>query len=320
MRALAQKPPSENAILYMPRNTGRGSAIAAIALVPLLFSTNVAIGRSVVTEVGPWTLAFLRWSLAVLVVLPFALPGLLAHRGALLRNAATIALLAFLGMWVCGGVVYAALHDTTATNATLIYASSNIMILVLEWLFRGRPIGPREIAGTGLAFAGVAVVALGAGWETGLSLNPGDLMIAVAALSWAIYSVVLKRPALTAVPGLALFAATMLIASVLLLPMMAWEAASGAAFPRNGAAWLAVAGVALLPSVGAFFGYQYGIRRFGPATMAMSSYLWTPYGVALAVIFLGETFRLYHLLGLALILPGVILATARPGSLQRRSA
>ncbi len=69
--------------------------------------------------------------------------------------------------------------------------------------------------------------------------------------------------------------------------------------------------VALIPSVGAFSGYQYGVRRFGPTTMAMSSYLWTPYGLFLSVIFLGEKLQAFHFIGLALILPGVILATAR---------
>ena len=79
-------------------------------------------------------------------------------------------------MFICGGVVYLALHHTTAANATLIYTASNVMILIFEWLFRGRTIGRREIFGTALAIAGVAVVALGAeGWR--LTLNPGDVLI-----------------------------------------------------------------------------------------------------------------------------------------------
>ena len=87
--------------------------------------------------------------------------ALAAHWSALRAQGRLVALLGFLGMFVCGGVVYLALHSTTATNATLIYTSSNVMILILEWLFRGRPIGLRELVGTALAFAGVAVVALG---------------------------------------------------------------------------------------------------------------------------------------------------------------
>ena len=213
-------------------------------------------------------------------------------------------------MFPDGALVYTALETTTATNATLIYTSANVMILILEWLFRGRPIGPRELIGTALAFTGVAIVALGGEGFAGVSMNSGDLFIGIAALSWAIYSVLLKRPGLSALPGLPLFAAIMLMGALMLLPMMLWEAWRGPALPRSPAGWLAVAGVALIPSVGAFSGYQYGIRRFGPGAMAMISYLATPYGILLAVVLLGETFAVHHAVGLALILPGVILATA----------
>jgi drug/metabolite transporter (DMT)-like permease len=283
-----------------------------VVLVPLFFSANVVIGRSVAMEVGPWTLAFLRWSLALLILAPFAAGGLRDHFAAIRDQSAAVAILAFLGMFVCGGGVYQALHHTTATNATLIYASANVMILVLEWYFRGRRIGMRELAGTALSIAGVVVVALAAEGTTGLKLNPGDLLIGTAALSWAIYSVLLKRPKLTAIPGPPLFAAIMLAGAILLLPMSLWEFATVSALPQNPGAWLAVVGVALIPSIGAYSGYQYGVRRFGPATMAMSSYLWTPYGVVLAVLLLDESIRVSHIVGLALILPGVILATAHP--------
>lgn len=281
--------------------------------VPLLFATNMAIGRSVIGEVAPWTLAFLRWSLAFGLALPFAAAGLWRARAQLLAQAPMIVLQGFLGMWICGGIVYVALGYTTATNATLIYAASNVLILLLEWAFRGRRIGWREMAGTVLAIAGVAVIALGSAGEANgdaaWRLNPGDLLIGVAALSWAGYSVLLKRPGLAALPSLPLFAAITLAGALLLLPMMLWEVASGPALPRTPTIWLAALGLAFMPSLGAFFGYQLGIRRFGPATMAMTSYLWTPYGLGLAVIFLGESLRPHHMLALLLILPGVVLAT-----------
>jgi drug/metabolite transporter (DMT)-like permease len=40
-------------------------------------------------------------------------------------------------------------------------------------------------------------------------------------------------------------------------------------------------------------------------------YLLPPYGVALAWLMLGEQPRLYHLVGLVLVVGGVILATGR---------
>ena len=78
--------------------------IALVALVPLFFSTNVVIGRAVTAEVAPWTLAFLRWSGALLILLPFAVPALRENRDALVAQGGLIATLAFLGMWICGGL------------------------------------------------------------------------------------------------------------------------------------------------------------------------------------------------------------------------
>jgi drug/metabolite transporter (DMT)-like permease len=267
--------------------------------------------------VAPWTLAFLRWTTAFLILFPFAAPAVRESFARILLESRQIALLGFLGMFICGGVVYVALHYTTAANATLIYTASNVMILLFEWMFRGRPIGAREIVGSALAVAGVAVVALGSeGWR--LALNPGDALIGLAATSWSVYSVLLKRPSLTKIPGSALFVAIMFSGATMLLPMALWEIASGPALPRTTPAWAAVLAVAIIPSVGAYSGYQYGVRRFGPTTMAMSSYLWTPYGLLLSVIFLGERLQVFHFVGLALILPGVVLATAKLPS--RRAA
>ena len=228
-----------------------------VALVPLFFATNVVIGRFIAGDVAPWTLAFLRWLGAFLIVLPFAAGGLRRSFGDLLAQAPVIAALGFLGMFICGGIVYLGLHYTTATNATLIYACSPVMILILEWLFRGRPIGLQEISGAALAFTGVAVVALGAAGASRFVLNPGDAMIGAGALSWSIYSVVQKRPGITAIPGLTLFAAIALMGAVLLAPMMLFEVARGPSLPQTATAWLAIVAIAFFPSVGAFFGYQY---------------------------------------------------------------
>lgn len=298
----------------MPFNAARPRDLVVVLFVPLFFASNIVFGRFLAGQVGPWTLAFLRWFGAFALLAPFALPAMLANRTALLAQIPWIVTLGFLGQWVCGGMVYMALRSTTATNATLIYSASSVMILLLEWLFRGRPITGREWAGTALALAGVAVVSLGGAGSAGFQVNTGDLFVAVAALSWALYSVILKRPRLSSLATIPLFGAIALAGAVMLLPMALWETASGPSLPSTFELWLAVGGVALIPSVAAFTGYQHGIRRFGPGTMAMASYLWTPYGVGLAVLLLRETLRPYHLVGLALIIPGVVLATARrPG-------
>lgn len=292
----------------------RSRDIAVLALMPLFFSSNLVIGRAAVAEVEPWTLAFLRWSLALALLMPLAAAGLAAERRALLRQWRRIALLGFLGMWVCGALVYIGLRSTTATNATLIYTSSTVMILVLERLFRGRRIATRQALGVVLAFLGVAVIVLGGDLRRllGLDLNPGDLLIAFAALSWAIYSVILKQKGLARLPTLPLFAAIVMAGVVSLLPFMLWETLATGRFPATVSAWTSIAAIAVVSSVLALSSYQYAVKRFGPARTGMLLYLLPVYGVLLSLVFLGERLQPFHAAGLALVLPGVILATASP--------
>ena len=180
----------------------------ALLFMPLFFSSNLIFGRAAIATVDPWTLAFLRWVLAFLILLPFAGQGLIRHRKLFLREWKTIIVLGILGMWICGALVYFALHYTTATNATLIYTSSPILILLMEWFFRGRRMGVRETIGVCFAFAGVVLIVVKGSLAVllGLSFNLGDLIIAFCALSWAAYSVLLKHSAFTEVPTLSLFA------------------------------------------------------------------------------------------------------------------
>ena len=116
----------------MSRPTMRFSDGLLMAVMPLLFSSNLVLGRAVVGEVEPWTLAFFRWAIAFLLILPVTAAGIRRHGSELLAEWRRVALLGFLGMWICGALIYLALRYTSATNATLIYTTSSVMILLLD--------------------------------------------------------------------------------------------------------------------------------------------------------------------------------------------
>ncbi|MCA1297052.1 DMT family transporter [Stappia indica] len=299
----------------------RHRAFALLFVMPLFFSSNMVIGRAAVETVEPWTLAFLRWTLAFLILLPFAHRGLARHRGTLLRHWDLLGIMGLLGMWFCGAGVYFALRFTTATNGTLIYTSSPVLILMLEWLFRGRSISAREAVGIVLAILGVITIVVEGSLSALLSLrfNGGDVIFALAALSWAVYSVLLKRGEFTAVPTLSLFAALALTGTVSLFPFAIWEIAETGQFPVTSDAWVSIFGVAVVSSVLAFSCFQYGIKVVGPSVTGVFMYLLPPYGVLMAVVFLGEALHAYHFAGFLLVMSGLVLATAPPALVQRLS-
>ncbi|MBX4421569.1 DMT family transporter, partial [Mycobacterium tuberculosis] len=71
--------------------------------------------------------------------------------------------------------------------------------------------------------------------------------------------------------------------------------------PASATDWLAILGVALVPSVLAFSAFQYGLKVLGPTTVGMFSYLMLPAGILMATIFLGEHLEGFHVVGTVMI-------------------
>lgn len=292
--------------------TTRPRDLIILALMPLFFVSNLIIGRPAVETVPPWTLATLRWSFACLILVPFVLADLRQHATTLIAQWKLIAFLGFLGMWICGGIVYVALQYTTATHGTLIYTASPVIVVLLAAIMARRALPIGQAVGVVLGIAGVFTIVL-EGQPLAIFSHPfnvGDLWFVLAAIAWAVYSLLLKNAALQTVPTLALFFVIALAGALLLIPCMAAEWWLIGKFPSTPRAWASIAGIVVFSSVLSFSTYQYGVKRVGPALTSIFLYLLPVYGIVLAVIFLGEVFRPYHAVGLVLVLGGIILATA----------
>jgi drug/metabolite transporter (DMT)-like permease len=118
---------------------------------------------------------------------------------------------------------------------------------------------------------------------------------------------------------MSLFAALAFAGVVTLAPFMLVEIAETGHFPASLDAWLSIFGLASISSVLAFYCFQHGVAVVGPSTAGLFMYLLPPYGVLMAVVFLGEELHGYHFAGFLLIMAGLLLATA-PGALWRRIA
>jgi drug/metabolite transporter (DMT)-like permease len=284
---------------------------ALLFAMPLFFVSNLIIGRAVTHAVEPGTLAFWRWLLASLMLLPFAARGFVAQFPRFKAISKELFWLGVLGMVICGAGVYLSLRHTTASNAALIYTSSSIVIVVLEALFFRERLSATRLLGALVGFAGVAVIILHG--ELGRLLtwqfNIGDVGIAICAAAWAVYSLILKREKLRTLPTLPLFFAIALAGTITVAPFMLFELITYGAFPHGQQQWIAIFAMALFPSVIAFSLYQILVKYAGPSLTGMSLYLLPVYGVALAVLTLGEQLYAYHAIGLALVLGGIVLAT-----------
>ena len=297
-----------------PDNESRERQMAVILLfvVPVLFSTNIIAARAVSDFIPPFALAFWRWWLALLLFLPAIGPDLLRYRRELLGEWRDLLVLGILGMGICGAFVYVGADTTSATNIGLIYATAPIIIAGAATLLYREPLGRVKALGILVSLLGVLVIVFRGdivALQT-LSLVPGDLWIATAAVSWAVYSVMLRyRP--SQLPGRVRFAATMLYGSMALLPFHILELANGDVPELNIETLIAVLIVAIVPGLGAYLGYARIQRALGASPTALILYLAPVYTALMAWLVLGESLQLYHLIGAALILPGIYLSTRK---------
>ncbi|MGB7286336.1 MAG: DMT family transporter, partial [Salaquimonas sp.] len=137
---------------------------------PVFFSTNVIFGRAAI-DIAPFTLAFIRWSASGLILLLICRNQWGKMKSIALSQWQLLLLLGFLGMFICGGLVYLALKETTATNGTLIYTIPPVVIILIERFWRQRPLKLRESIGVSLAIFGVAIIVAKGSFETIINLN-----------------------------------------------------------------------------------------------------------------------------------------------------
>lgn len=288
----------------------RHVALGVMVLTAAFFSTNIIFGRYISGETSPFALACARWFAVCALLMPFAF-GQRHQIGAFIKDQfPRLVLMGIFGMGVCGGGVYWALQYTSATNATLIYSTAPLLIITLEGLLRGRRTSTLEIFGTVLAFIGVAIIVARGSWSTiaTLSFNIGDVMIAAAALSWAFYSLIYKSTDMRGLKPVSLFMVMAFFGGLVNLPLAAYELATAPVIPDQLSTWLAIGGIIFVSSLLAFTGYQFGIRALGPSLAGVFMYLMTPFGVLMAIIFLGETLAPWHIIGISAVVAGIVLA------------
>jgi drug/metabolite transporter (DMT)-like permease len=279
-----------------------------LTLTALFWSGNFVVGRAVHETVPPIALAFWRWTGGLVVVLAVAWPHLRRDLPILLRHWRGLLVVAALGIAGFNTMIYLGLQSTTAINGLLLQSVMPLVILLCSFLLFGERAGPMQLLGVLASLAGVAVIAGSGSWAAlaALSLNRGDAWVLAAVVAYALYSVLLRRR--PSVHPLGFLAATFAIGVAILLPFYLWEHLRVAQIPASGAAFLAIAYVVIFPSCLAYFFYNRGVELVGANRAGQFVHLLPVFGSILAIVFLGESFHLFHAGGIALIAAGIGLA------------
>ncbi|GEO80661.1 DMT family transporter [Pararhodospirillum oryzae] len=285
-----------------------------LCLAAFFWATNAIVGKIAATAgIPPISLAFWRWTLAVLFILPLTGRALWRQRAVVRRQWPLLLTLGTLSAGAYNALMYAALNHSTALNVSLVGASMPVIMALMARLVLGDRLRVLQWAGIGISLCGVVLVLLRGdpALAASLTLNPGDGLMLLATVSWSAYSVTLRRhpPGLGALEFLT---AQMIGGLVILTPLAVWEGASGSGMPLTWTtAWI-LPYTAVFPALVAFGCWNRGLAAVGPGIAGIYTNLIPVLTALMAVAVLGEQIAWYHGVALVAILGGITLVSARP--------
>ena len=291
---------------------GEVRAYAYLTLAFLFMTLNVIVGRAAHEDIPPFGLSFWRWTVAASLLAPFAAARVVEQWDLICRHWKALVLISLVMVPAGNNLVYVGLQDTTALNAGLIAVSRPVIILILVGLVFRAAVDRAQWAGIALALAGVRLVLVRGDADvlTGLGFNRGDLWLVAASVGIATYQAGVGRLPGALHPAV-LLQVTMVLGMAMMAPLYLYETASGRPVEPTWPAIGAIAFVATLPSIGAVYLINAGIKAVGPARMGIFNYLQPLFVAAIAIPFLGERLAWFHPVALALVIAGILISSRR---------
>jgi len=268
-------------------------------LPPLFWAGNFIVGRAVSHQHAPLGLSFWRWFCATLIFAPFVVRYIWKEREVIKQNLVKILVLSILSITSFNSLAYISLQYTTATNAILLNSFIPIFILIISALFFKEDISKKQIFGITLSLVGVFFIVTRLDMDVikSLKVNKGDLWMLVAALDWAMYSILLKYLRPKNLSALSFLGIMMIIGTIVLYPIYLLNPFGERALIWNKESILAISYIAIFPSILAYLIWNYGIQKLGAGLGGQYIHLMPLFGAFMAIFFLGESLELYHILG-----------------------
>jgi drug/metabolite transporter (DMT)-like permease len=284
------------------------SPVVLLSLTAATWAGHAIVSRMAVGEIAPMTLTTARWALALGPIL-FAARRDLRHDFEVMRKRwLYVGMMGALGFTAFNAMFYIAGHRTGALNLSIIQGAIPAFVLVGARLGLGETVSRLQAVGAFATMIGVVAIASRGEWSrlAGLAFNSGDVVLLVACVFYAGYTIGLrKRPN---VSGLGLLAGMAIAALLTSLPLFGWEIASGGFIWPTGKGLLLLAYAALGPAFISQLFYMRGVELIGPGRAGVFVNLVPVFGALMAVVLLGEPFAFYQLAALALVVGGIAVA------------
>lgn len=295
--------------------SGKAKMSNAAVLRGAIYGITAAViwgGMYVVSDVTlvvipPFTLLTLRIGLALLVLYP--LDRARAHAAPAKRTKATLLGVGAVGLGLSLGAQFVGTDLSTAMNGALVTSASPAFVVLFAMLLLREKLTLLRLLSIVLASAGVLAILNPTAGDFGSDTFVGDIFLAISALAWGLYSVLVRRVTMNhSLPTLTVTVYALLGGLLLSIPASALELSQRPIGEINAGV---VFGVLYLGLASTAFALLLWNRAFAlvPATLASLFFFAQPLsGAILATLLLGQEMTLALWIGGALIAAALLLS------------
>ncbi|QZE30514.1 DMT family transporter [Pantoea ananatis] len=283
----------------------------------LIWSVNAIVNKLSASAIEPAAISFYRWLLALLVLTPFVLPGVIRQWQTIRPHLLRLMVLGLLGMALYQSLAYYAAHSVSALFMGIIAALIPLLTVLLSVVILRIAPTVGMLAGSLISFCGL-IWLVSAGNPDQLlhhGIGAGEAMMLAASASYALYGVMTKRwsiplPVWQSLYVQIAFGVLLLLPGFLMTPDVALT-------PRN---LPLVAFAGLFASILAPWLWIHGVQKLGASITSIFMNLTPIFTALIAVLFLHEHLHSYHWIGGGLTLTGVLLAQRLRRPLTQRKS
>ena len=243
------------------------------------------------TDLSPFKLSFFRWTLAFIILLPFTYNEIKKNLKYYKENLLLISLIAFLGVTIFNSFTYISLQTTLVINSALMNSVTPVLIIGFSWLIFKTKTSLLQFIGIFLSVIGAFCIILKGNLNNlySFQFTSGDIWMFIAALSWCVYSVLLRKIDKN-LSQLATLEVLIFFGLIFLLPLYLIESSNSTFIPDNSTDYLIIIYVAIFASIVSFFSWNMGVSIIGANRAGLFLHLIPVFSSIWAISFLGEQF------------------------------
>lgn len=277
----------------------------------IFWSGNFTVARGLIDNIPPISLAYWRWLVAVIVLAPLAIKPLVSDWPIIKNNILYICITSILGVSLFNTLIYIASHTTTAINLSLIAITFPVFIILLSRILYHELLSVNKGVGVFLVTLGIVTLITKGDVSAlkNIDFAKGDLWMLLAAITFAIYSLMLKKkPKELGTRSFQLI--TFSIGLLFLTPFYIWESTTTdfKIHTISNTTLYSILYIGLFASLASYILWGKAVEIIGPTKSSMIYYSLPIFSGILSYLFLGEAIENIHLLSMFLIAVGIFVA------------